>query len=173
MQDGVLFTVYNFMDIHSKPIPKHYLHSQWAGAPFTIWMFAMSTDSSIVKPSPVAAKLYQSLSLLDQNRLQAIWFRNEIFSLPSVFFPFLRLLFCSWYHRVLWHACVSKQKITSLPQNIGFIWPIISASFKKILWKSQGEEVKIYASSRSHIIYIFFYLIFIHWLFFNISCFLL
>lgn len=91
----------------------------------------------------------------------------RFFRCRPVFFSFLRLLFCSWYHRVLWHACVSKQKITSLPQNIGFIWPIISASFKKVLWKCQGEEVKIYSSSRSHIIYIFFYLIFIHWLFFQ------
>lgn len=79
----------------------------------------------------------------------------RFFRCRPVFFSFLRLLFCSWYHRVLWHACVSKQKITSLPQNIGFIWPIISASFKKVLWKSQDEEVKIYASSRSHIIYIY------------------
>lgn len=79
----------------------------------------------------------------------------RFFRCRPVFFSFLRLLFCSWYHRLPWHACVSKQKITSLPQNIGFIiWPIISASLKKVLWKSQGEEVKIYASSRSYIIYI-------------------
>lgn len=89
----------------------------------------------------------------------------RFFRCRPVFFSFLRLLFCSWYHRVPWHACVSKQKITSLPQNIGFIWPIISASFKKKFYENVRAKKWKFMLRADHISYIFFYLIFIHWLF--------
>lgn len=59
--------------------------------------------------------------------LQAIWFRSEIFSLPSVFSPLLTFIVLF----LISSGALTCLRITSLPQNIGFIWPIISASFKK------------------------------------------
>lgn len=79
----------------------------------------------------------------------------RFFRCRPVFFSFLRLLFCSWYHRLPWHACVSKQKITSLPQNIGFIWPIISASFKKKFYEKVRAKKWKFILRADHISYIY------------------
>lgn len=51
-------------------------------------------------------------------------------------------------------TCLREETENNIPPTEYWI-------FKKVLWKCQGEEVKIYSSSRSHIIYIYSFIWFL------------